>query len=76
MLLTLCGLVTLRFRERASPGSRGPPIFRVSWFPIAAALLATSFILLVSVSRHPFAGLGYLGFLAISTVIYSYVVQR
>jgi hypothetical protein len=53
----------------------GPPLFQVSHIVVFLALAATFFILCASVAKHPVAGLGYVGFCAMTALIYKYFLQ-
>lgn len=74
VFLTLVGLVALRLRRKIPNDGLVPPRYRVPWVLIAVASLMTTFILCVSVTRHPFSGLSYLAFSAASVVMYRNVV--
>lgn len=74
MFLTICGLVSLRPKPQNS--EIGPPLFQVSYIVIFLALVATLFILCVSIFKHPFAGLGYVAFCVVTTLVHRYIVRK
>jgi hypothetical protein len=74
VLLTICGLISLRQKPQNS--EIGPPLFQVPYVVVLFALMATFFILCASIVKHPFAGLGYITFGVVTMVAHRYILRK